>query len=227
MAHQEVRHALDEDDTHERTPKLYRTLPDPALEYDRAVHALQHQSSNRGQVAEMPLARGLLGAPGEESRPPFLSPPHRARSRRPAVGIRHQRIEPGRTEQNGRHARMHRTFKAEATRPPERNQATQRARFDRICREYNHERPHEALGQRTPASRYHASQRRMPAKLAEPEYPGHGLGRRISHAGTFRFKSRPLFLSDTLLQEWVALEETGDGMWSICFYDVLLARVDA
>ena len=121
---------------------------------------------------------------------------------------------------------MHRTLKAEATRPPERNQAAQQARFDRFCLEYNQERPHEALGQRTPASLYQPSQRRMPAKIAEPEYPGHYLVRRVSNAGTFRFKSRQLFLSDTLLQERIALEETGDGIWSIYFYDVLLARLN-
>jgi putative transposase len=142
------------------------------------------------------------------------------------LGIRHQRLEPGRPEPNGRHERMHRTLNAEATRPPEQNQAAQQARFDRFCREYNHERPHEALGQRTPASLYHASPRRMPATRAEPDYPGHCLGRRGSNAGTFRFKSRQLFLSDTLRQEWIALEETGDGLWSISFYDVLLARLD-
>jgi hypothetical protein len=66
----------------------------------------------------------------------------------------------------------------------------------------------------------------MPAKLAAPEYPGHGLVRRISNAGTFRFKSRQRFLSDTLLQEGGSLEETGDSMWSIDFYDVLLGRLD-
>ena len=142
------------------------------------------------------------------------------------LGIRHQRIEPGRPEQNGRHERMHRTLNAEATRPPERNHTTQQTRFDRFCREYNPARPHEALGQHTPASLYHASQRRMPATLAAPEYPGHCLVRRVSNAGTFRCKSRQLCLSDTLLQEWVALEETGDGRWSIYFYDVLRARLD-
>jgi hypothetical protein len=66
----------------------------------------------------------------------------------------------------------------------------------------------------------------MPATLAEPKYPGHSLVRRVRNAGTCRFKSRQLFLSDTWLQESIALEETGDGLWSIYFYDVLLARVD-
>ena len=66
----------------------------------------------------------------------------------------------------------------------------------------------------------------MPAKLPAPTYPGHYLVRRVSHAGTFRFPTHQLFISDTLLQEDIALEETADGIWSIYFYDVLLARLD-
>ena len=57
----------------------------------------------------------------------------------------------------------------------------------------------------------------MPAECAEPEYPEHYFVWRVSHTGTFRFKSRQLFLSDTWLQEGIALEETGDGLWSISF----------
>lgn len=142
------------------------------------------------------------------------------------LGIRHQRIEPGRPEQNGAHERMHRTLKADATRPPARDQAAQQRRFDHFCAEYNQERPHEALGQETPASWYHASERAMPERLPEPEYPGHFEVRRVSRAGTFRFQTKQLFLSDTLLEEDIGLEETGDGVWSIYFYDVLLARLD-
>jgi putative transposase len=173
---------------------------------------------------------GLPGAIRTDNGAPFATPAFCGLSKLSVwwikLGIRHQRIEPGRPEQNGRHERMHRTLKAEATRPPERNQTAQQARFDRFCQEYNHERPHEALGQRPPAALYRPSPRRMPAKIAEPEYPGHYLVRRVSNAGTFRFKSHQLFLSDTLLQEQIALEETGDGIWSIYFYDVLLARLD-
>ena len=49
----------------------------------------------------------------------------------------------------------------------------------------------------------------------------------MSHAGTFRFQTRPRFISDTLLQEDSAVEETGDGRWSISCDDVLLVRLDA
>ena len=142
------------------------------------------------------------------------------------LGIRHQRIEPGRPEQNGAHERMHRTLKAEATRPPERDQITQQERFDCFRREYNQERPHEALGMQTPAELYRGSPRPMPETLPEPEYPGHFEVRRVSRAGTFRFQKRQLFLSDTLLEEEIGLEESDDGVWSIYFYDVLLARLD-
>jgi hypothetical protein len=41
-----------------------------------------------------------------------------------------------------------------------------------------------------------------------------------------RRHTRQLFLSDTLLQETVGMEETDDGIWAIYFYDVLLARLD-
>jgi putative transposase len=70
------------------------------------------------------------------------------------LGIRPQRMEPGRPEQNGRHERMHRTLKAEAPRPPEPHQSAPQARFERFCREDNAERPHAALNCRPPASFY-------------------------------------------------------------------------
>jgi hypothetical protein len=68
-----------------------------------------------------------------------------------------------------------------------------------------------ALNYRTPASLYRPSARPLPA----PAYPGHYLVRRVSNAGTFRFQTRQIFISDTLLQEDIALEETADGIWSI------------
>jgi len=51
--------------------------------------------------------------------------------------------------------------------------------------------------------------------------------RRTEHNGILaRFQTRQLFISDTLLQEDIALEETADGIWSVYVYDVLLARLD-
>jgi transposase InsO family protein len=142
------------------------------------------------------------------------------------LGIRQQRIEPAHPEQNGAHERMHRTLKQETTRPPAAHRQAQQRRFQRFRHEYNQERPHEALGDRTPASVWGPSPRPYPRRLPEPEYPGHFHPRLVSTAGTFRFQAQAVFLSQALAGDYVGLEETADGIWSIHFYDVLLGRLD-
>ena len=140
------------------------------------------------------------------------------------LGIRHQRIDPGHPEQNGRHERMHKTLKAETTRPPEWNLSLQQQRFATFRHEYNEERPHEALAQQPPRSQYVASERQLPLRLPAPEYPGHLLTRRVSLNGTISFGGRQLFLSEVLAKEHIGLEEVEGGIWSLFFYDVLLGR---
>ncbi len=140
------------------------------------------------------------------------------------LGIVHDRIEPRRPDQNGSHERMHRTLKAEATRPPGKDQADQQAIFERFRAEFIEERPHEALGQQTPGSLYTRSEREMPERLPEPEYEGYWEPRRVRPLGTFKFKGREIFLSSVLAGERIALDEVKDGVWSIFFYHVELAR---
>jgi transposase InsO family protein len=80
------------------------------------------------------------------------------------LGIRPERIRPAKPQENGRHERMHRTLKAETTRPPARSLRAQQHLFDEWRRNFNEERPHEALGQETPASLYVRSDRRLTAR---------------------------------------------------------------
>jgi len=142
------------------------------------------------------------------------------------LGIVHQRIQPGRPQQNGAHERMHRTLKRRAIRPPRANLAAQQRAFDRFRREYNEERPHDALQGHTPASQYRASPRPMPTRLPPQEYPGHYLVKKITTGGTFRFQRRLLFLANPLVGHHIGLEETDDGIWAIYFNTVLLATLD-
>jgi len=114
------------------------------------------------------------------------------------LGIQHQRILPGQPQQNGAHERMHKTLKADAIRPPRTTLAAQQRAFNRFRLEYNEERPHEYLRGATPASRYRPSSRPYDARLPPIEYPGHFLVKRITNAGTFRFKRRLLFISHAL-----------------------------
>ena len=104
------------------------------------------------------------------------------------LGILPELIEPASPQQNGRHERMHRTLKAEATRPPSGNLQAQQTRFNRFRAEYNDERPHEALGQETPASLYRPSRRALPRTLSPLEYPGHFEVRLVSRNSGIRWK---------------------------------------
>jgi transposase InsO family protein len=142
------------------------------------------------------------------------------------LGIRQDRIAPGRPEQNGSHERMHKTLKRETARPPQPDVHAQQARFDSFRSEFNSERPHEALGGTTPGSHYTPSPRELPERLAEPEYPGHCEIRQVRANGILYFRDRAIFVSELLAGHHIALEEIADGVWSVCFYDLLLARFD-
>ncbi|NIM21254.1 MAG: DDE-type integrase/transposase/recombinase, partial [Candidatus Latescibacteria bacterium] len=89
------------------------------------------------------------------------------------LGIRPERIQPGRPEQNGRHERMHSTLKSETAKPPRASFRAQQRAFDRFREEYNEIRPHEALGQEVPASHYRPSNRPYPRELPQIDYPEH------------------------------------------------------
>ena len=142
------------------------------------------------------------------------------------LGVLPDLIEPSSPQQNGRHERMHRTLKAEATRPPEAHLRAQQRRFDAFRAEYDAERPHEALGQRPPADLYAPSPRPYPARLPALEYPAHCEVRRVSRNGGVRWHNRWVNVSHVLAEEYVAFEEVGDGLWSVAFGPLLLGRFD-
>ena len=142
------------------------------------------------------------------------------------LGIKQDRIPPGRPDQNGSHERMHLTLKQETVWPPAADAHAQQERFDHFRNEFDFERPHEALGQKTPGSLYTPSPRELPERLPLPEYPGHCVIRQVRANGILYFRDRALFLSELLIGQRVALEEIADGVWSIYFYDLLLARLD-
>jgi len=102
----------------------------------------------------------------------------------------------------------------------------QQRRFDAFRRRYNEERPHEALALQTPASRWHPSPRPYPSRLATPEYPGHYEVRRVTSAGTFKFRGQLLFVSHALEDADIGLEEVADGLWNLLYYRTVLGRLD-
>jgi putative transposase len=142
------------------------------------------------------------------------------------LGIVPERIAVGHPEQNGSHEQFHRILKAETTRPAASTLRTQQRRFDTFCTEYNQERPHEALANATPAMLYHPSARPLPRRLPAIDYARHLEVRHVYGNGCVWWGDRVLFLSNALIGEYVAFEEVGDGLWTVYFATVALARFD-
>lgn len=127
------------------------------------------------------------------------------------LGIEPRFIPPASPQDNGRHERMHRTLKAETARPPADHPDQQQVRFNIFREAYNEERPHEALGQTTPASRWRPPRRAMPRRVEEPWYdPDHEV-RRVRADGTIKWHGEHVFIGEALARETVGLVEREHG----------------
>jgi hypothetical protein len=141
------------------------------------------------------------------------------------VGIAIERIDPGKPYQNGRHERFHLTLHQETARPPQHDMRAQQRRFDAFRREYNEERPHEALRQRPPASLYVTSRRAFPDRIVDPEYP-HGFEAvTLNKSGRVTFRGSEYFISSALARERVGFVEVEEACFEVHFCNLLLGRI--
>jgi transposase InsO family protein len=142
------------------------------------------------------------------------------------LGIRRIRTQPGHPQQNGRHERMHRTLKAEATQPPQQTMRAQQLTLESFRHEFNDVRPHEALDNATPASLYESSPRPYPTRLPTVEYPSNFITRLVSSSGSIRLNSAQIHVTSALAGQHVGLEECGDGLWGVYFATEHVGKLD-
>jgi len=175
---------------------------------------------------------GLPDAIRTDNGPPFATPSTGGLSRLSAwwmkLGIRHERIAPGRPDQNGRLERMHRTLKQETAAPPCSGLAAQQRAFDRFRHEYNDLRPHEALGQEIPAAFYQRSRRPLPIPSWGRDfgYPAELETARSDKHGVLRWRNQPLPVSAALRHELLGLKPTGPDRWAVHFGSLRIGRID-
>lgn len=139
------------------------------------------------------------------------------------AGVTPERIAPGKPQQNGRHERMHLTLLQEAASPPASNMREQLKRLRRFQREYNEERPHQALDDATPADRYQLSPRRFDGILRTPEYVDRKV-RMVRSNGTIKLNGKLVFISQALIGEPVGLLEHDDG-WAVRYGPIELGNI--
>jgi transposase InsO family protein len=141
------------------------------------------------------------------------------------LGIRPERIEPGKPQQNGRHERMHRTL-GSGVRPIQNTVAAQQGQFDVWLQAFNWERSHEALGRQTPGSVYRASSRPYPVKPPAVEYDPEMVVRQIRHNGEMKWRGQLLYVTEVLKQEPVGMKQVAEDRWAIYYSFHLLGYLD-
>lgn len=149
------------------------------------------------------------------------------------LGIQPEHIWPGCPQQNGRHERMHKTLKQETASPPQATLRRQQERFDAFREEYNHLRPHQALGQKPPAQLYAYSPRLFPRRLPELVYPEDWIKRKVDSSGKFfGGGGHKPFVSHALAGLWIGLEPLPDdscrawfGNWELGTLDLVQGRL--
>jgi transposase InsO family protein len=141
------------------------------------------------------------------------------------LGIQIERIKPGQPQQNGRHERMHLTLKRETTRPAAMNSLQQQARFDDFVKEFNDERPHEALNMKCPAELYEPAHRRYQG-LPELEYPGHDKDVLVTACGRICMHRKKINISTVLAGQRLGITEVDDAIWLVSFMHYDLGYID-
>src|SRR3984957_20173590 len=142
------------------------------------------------------------------------------------MGIIHERIQPGRPQQNGRHERMHRTLKEETTRPAALTLSLQQKKFDRFRQVFNYERPHEGLNNETPASLYQRSSIMFPRLLAPFTYPRGFQTRRVNTSSDISWHKDRVFISQVFSFEDLGFEEMDEEIFRVYFREIELGELD-
>jgi transposase InsO family protein len=142
------------------------------------------------------------------------------------LGILPERSRPGSPQDNGRHERMHRTLKQATAAPPQPTARLQQKAFDAFCCEFNRHRPHQALGDLTPAACYQPSSRQYPRRVPEMHYPDDLETRRVSQQGSIRWKGQRTFISEVFRYEPLGLKPLDERWLQVFFGPVPLGWFD-
>jgi transposase InsO family protein len=144
------------------------------------------------------------------------------------LGIRVAHSRPHHPQTQGKDERFHRTLKRELlNRTGFHSHAACQLAFDKWRDQYNLVRPHEALGQKPPGTRYAASARAFPSQLPAIDYEASDEVRKVRGSGQIQFARRDFFIGEGLLGELVAVRPTAeDGIFKVFFCDRELRTLD-
>lgn len=209
------------------------TMTDNVARYVLRLTALERIAHRpvRAVMEAAFLENGLPAGMRTDNGPPFVTGAPGGLSRLSIwwlrLGIRHERIEPGAPEQNGRHERFHWSLvKDQLDYAVAWDLRLQQRAFLAYQRDFNEQRPHEALGMKTPAEVYRPSERRYPGRVPEMEYAAPFQVRRVNQQGRFLWRGQRVALSPVLAEEWIGLQEADDDLFEVYYGPVFLGWLD-
>jgi transposase InsO family protein len=144
------------------------------------------------------------------------------------LGVRVLHGRPYHPQTQGKEERFHRTLKRECLRRHTwRDLAHCAAEFPRFRQRYNYERPHDALGGATPASRYRPSVRALPASLPSIEYAQMDV-RVVRSKGVITFGNQTWHIGNAFASLPIGLRPSpqADGQWEVYFSQFCIGRLD-
>lgn len=127
---------------------------------------------------------------------------------------------------NGKIERFHRAFKLEVLHQKEyRDHEEAQSAFDHWRHIYNFSRPHQAIGNQTPSSRYHASPRAFTEQVSYEYEPGEVVKKVSTGKGLFHFKGQYHSAGKAFGGEYIAIKETEDTeVFAMYFMDRFIKK---
>ena len=209
------------------------TVRDGCSRYTLTVHLLRQQNV----AATLPVFRRLFRRYGRprairvDNGSPFGSKGPRGWTRLSAwwvrQGIAVEFIRPGHPEDNGGHEQFHRVLKAETATPPAQTWRGQQRRTQHWVRQYNEQRPHEALGMKVPAQWYRPRRRVWTEHPPPLRYPQQWETRQVKTNGEISWRGRPRFIAESLAGEKIGLQKMRSERWRVYFGSWLMGELHA
>lgn len=141
------------------------------------------------------------------------------------LGIRVEFTRPAHPQDNGAHEQFHRVMKRETIGPAAGTGRGQQHRMTVWLKDYNQYRPHEALGQKTPAELYRKSRQSFPERLFPFPYRASTQVRRVRSNGEIRWAGRKRFVGEAFIGQKVELRCLRQGVWSVYFMKLLIGHL--
>lgn len=207
------------------------TVRDLFSRYGLGLRLLPNQDDRpvRRAMARLFAGRGLPEAIRVDNGSPFAGKGALGLSRLSVwwmrLGIRVEFTRQARPGDNAGHEQFHGCYQREVVRTGAAHRRSMQQRSTRWLAGYNEERPHEALGQQTPAQVYRPSRRAYPQELPPLRYARGWEVRRVRNRGHIKWHGRLRFIGRAFVGQTLGLKSAGLHQWEVFLGKQLIGRL--